>query len=125
MTLLCPVSHKVKPKTNMDSCLSQRNFDSCHILVTTLQKRNGKLGRIIRYLIDTVSQRSHISENAAKNLCPDENKLFDIHCEVYTYIGQEAKGFKQMPSGIQLEDRFIFVPLLANITLGKNLKYQV
>lgn len=107
--------------TNISLCLAQRSFDSCQLLPTmTLTLKNGRKSRKVRCLVDTGSQRSYISETAAKDLCPDVNKLFSLHCDIGTYIGAETKSFKQMATGIKLEDRFTFVPLLVDKTLDIN-----
>lgn len=83
------------------------------------------MGRIVGCLIDTGSQKSYIFENAAKGLSPNVNKLVDIDCDLYTYTGQEqeTKSFKEMSTGIHLEDRFIFVPLLVDTTL--DIKFEI
>ena len=121
-------THKEKPnpqiKTNISLCLAQRSLDSCHMLpTTTLTLKNGKMIRKVRCLIDTGSQRSYISEAAAQDLCPDVNKLFSLDCDVCTYIGEETKVFKQMDTGIKLQDRFAFVPLLVDKT--SDIKFYV
>ena len=118
-TALCPLSdHEPGLKTNISLCLTQRNIDSCQILPTmTLNLKNGRKCRKVRCLIDTGSQRSYISETAARDLCEDVNELYPIDCEVCTYIGQETKGFKQMSTGIKLGNRLVFVPLLVDNTL--------
>ena len=118
-TALCPLSdHEPGLRTNTNLCLAQRNFDSRQILPTmTLNLKNGTKSRKVRCLIDTGSQRSYISETAARDLCEDVNKLYALNVEVSTYIGEETKSFKQMSTGIKLENRLVFVPLLVDSTL--------
>ncbi|XP_050687354.1 uncharacterized protein LOC126980939 [Eriocheir sinensis] len=127
LTSLCPLQdNKSDPrlKTSVSLCLAQRSLDSSKMLPTmTLNLRNGKKGRKVRCLIDTGSQRSYISETAAKDLCQDVSGLHALECEVGTYLGQETREFKQMSTGIKLEKRLVFVPLLVDRTL--NITFEV
>ena len=124
ITPLCPKIKSKINKTNLNLCFAQRSFDSSHILPTmTLNLKNGKYCRKVRCLVDTGSQRSYISEEAAKDLCPDVNKLFQLECDVSTYIGQETKGFKQMSTGIRLDNKLVFIPLLVDNTW--NIAFEV
>ena len=78
--------------------------------------KNGTKTRKVRCLIDTGSQRSYISEEVAGDLCQDVNRLHALDCDIRTYIGHEAKGFKQMSTGIIFGNRIVFVPLLVGST---------
>lgn len=64
-------------------------------MLPTVTVKTDIKSRKVRCLIDTGSQTSCISEVAARDLCPDVNKLFSLDCDVGTYIGAETKGFKQ------------------------------
>ena len=77
-----------------------------------------KKSKKVRFLIDTGSQRSYISEEAAKDLCQDVSGLYALECEVCTYIGQETKSFKQMSTGIRINNKLVFIPLLVDSTLN-------
>ena len=126
LTPLCPFTDQAKPppRTNVSLCLAQRSVDSCHILPTiTLTLKNGKRVRRVRCLIDSGSQRSYISESAAKDLCQDVNDLYELEQNIHAYIGEENKSFKQMSTGIKLEDRLVFVPLLVDKTF--DVKFEV
>ena len=118
ITPLCPASDKAtpdKPKTNVSLCLAQRSVDACQMLPTmTLTLQNGKRIRQVRCLIDFGSQRSYITESAAKDLCPDVNDLYALKQDVNAYIGEETRDFKQMSTGIKLHDGLVFVPLLVD-----------
>ena len=126
-TALCPVNSgkgETSNKTNVNMCLAQRSLDSGQILPTmTLTLKSGTRCRKVRCLIDTGSQRSYISEYAAKDLCQDINRLYELECEVCTYIGQETKEFKQMSTGIKLGNSLVFVPLLVDNSL--NISFEV
>ena len=68
ITPLHPTQTKTKSSksTNVNLSFAQRSFDSSHILPTmTLDLKNGNKSRKVKCLIDTVSQRSYISEKAA------------------------------------------------------------
>ena len=126
ITPLCPTQTKSKSSqsTNVNLCFAQRSFDSSHILPTmTLDLKNGNKSRMVRCLIDTGSQRSYVSEKAAKDLCQDVSGLYALECDVCTYIGQDTKGFKQMSTGIRINNRLIFIPLLVDSTL--NITFEV
>ena len=125
ITPLCPLNESLPaPKTNINLCFAQRSFDGSYILPTmTLNFRNGSFRRKVRCMIDCGSQRSYISEAAARDLCEDVNKLFELQCEVSTYIGQGTKEFKQMSTGIEINNMYIFVPLLVDRTL--NIQFEV
>ena len=126
ITPLCPTQTKSKSSqsTNVNLCFAQRSFDSSHILPTmTLDLKNGNKSRKVRCLIDTGSQRSYISEKAAKDLCQDVSGLYVLECDVCTYIGQDTRSFKQMSTGIRINNRLIFIPLLVDSTL--NITFEV
>ncbi|XP_068228118.1 uncharacterized protein [Palaemon carinicauda] len=122
-TPLCPSLNKAEltTKTNVSLCFAQRSFDASHILPTmTLYLRNGKRARKVRCLFDTGSQRSYISESAAKDLCQDVEALYALECDISTYIGRETKGFKQMSTGININNNLLFIPLLVDKSLNIN-----
>ena len=126
ITPLCPFQSKPQSniKTNVNLCFAQRSFDSSQILPTmTLSLKNGSKCRKVRCLIDTCSQRSYISETAAKDLCQNINNLFELECDVSTYIGQDTKSFKQMSTGIRINNRLVFIPLL--VDSNWNLTFEV
>ena len=125
ITPLCPFSDNLPvSKTNTNLCFAQRSVDGSYILPTmTLYFRNGSYRRKVRCMIDSGSQRSYISEEAAKDLCEDVNKLFELQCEVCTYIGQGTKDLKQMSTGIEINNMYIFVPLLVDKAL--DIKFEV
>ena len=120
ITPLCP---KASPpasnvKTNLNLCFAQRNFDSSQLMGTmTLQLKNGKMRRKVRCLIDTGSQRSYLSEHAAKDLCHDVDELYALEMDVSTYIGEGTRQFKQMSTGVRINGQLNFVPLLIDRTL--------
>ena len=123
ITPLCPSAASTIPSTNVNLCYTQRSFDSSQLLATmTLQLKNGKRRRRVRCLIDGGSQRSYLSENAAKDLSWDVEQLYALEMEVSTYIGQGIKTFKQMSTGVKLNNKLIFVPLLVDKTL--NIEYE-
>ena len=124
ITPLCPLKYpQSNPKTNVSLCYAQKSIDSSQILPTmTLLIKNGKKMKKVRCLIDSGSQRSYISETVAKDLCSDINMIHSLECEVHTYIGEETKEFKQMSSGIYVNNRLVFVPLLVDRTLNINLE---
>ena len=80
ITSLCPQNKtNTCQKTNVNFCFAQRSFDASHILPTmTLQLKNGNKSRKVRCLIDTGSQRSYISEEAARDLCQDIDGLYAL-----------------------------------------------
>ena len=126
ITPLCPFQSKPTSniKTNVNLCFAQRSFDSSQILPTmTLNLKNGNKCRKVRCLIDTCSQRSYISETAARDLCQNINNLFELECDVSTYIGQDTKSFKQMSTGIRINNRLVFIPLL--VDSNWNLTFEV
>ena len=125
ITPLCPLNNDQSvSKTNTNLCFAQRSFDGSYILPTmTLFLKNGNKSRKVRCMIDSGSQRSYISQLAAKDLCQNVDELYELQCEVCTYIGQETKGFKQMSSGIMINKQLIFVPLLVDKTL--NISFEV
>ena len=127
ITPLCPLNnhnHQPTTKTKVCLCFAQKSFDSSQMLPTmTLQIKNGNKSRKVRCLIDFGSQRSYIAGTAAKDLCDDINSLHSLECEVHTYIGEENKEFKQMSSGIKINNRLVFVPLLVDKTL--NISYEI
>ena len=126
ITPLCPTHTKSKSSqsTNVNLCFAQRSFDSSHILPTmTLDLKNGYKSREIICLIDTGSQRSYTSEKAAKDLCQDVSGLYALECDVCTCIGQDTRSFKQMSTGIRINNRLIFIPLLVDSTL--NITFEV
>ncbi|XP_068229592.1 uncharacterized protein [Palaemon carinicauda] len=123
ITPLCPSLNKAEltTKTNVSLCFAQISFDASHILPTmTLYLRNGKKARKVRCLFDTGSQRSYISESAAKGLCQDVEALCALEFDVSTHIGQETKSFKQMSTGININNNLIFIPLLVDKSLNIN-----
>lgn len=120
ITPLCPSEierdkAKLRLKTSISLCLAQRRFDSCQFLPTmTLTLKNEKKSKKAMCLIDTETQKSYIAETAAQNLCPDVNELFQLDCDVDTYIAAETKNLKQMSTGIKIEDRTTFAPFLVD-----------
>ena len=125
ITPLCPLNNNQPAiKTKVCLCFSQKSVDSSQMLPTmTLQIKNGNKFRKVRCLIDCGSQRSYIAETAAKDLCNNIDLLHSLECEVHTYIGEENKKFKQMSSGIKINNRLVFVPLLVDSTL--NISYEI
>ena len=125
ITPLCPSLESLPvPKVTTNLCFAQRSLDGCNMLPSmTLNCRNGSFSRKVRCLIDSGSQRSYISEVAAKDLCSNVNDLFELSCEVSTSIGQECKDFKQMATGMNINNKYTFVPLLVDKTL--NIQYEV
>ena len=97
---LCPSNIKeTSLKTNVSLCLAQRNIDSCQMLPTmTITLKCGSRWRKVRCLIDSGSQRSYLSESCAKHLRHDTDRLHRLDCDVSTYLGQDTKEFKQLPS---------------------------
>ena len=49
--------------------------------------------------------------------------LYALECDVCTYIGQDTESFKQMSTGIRINNRFIFILLLVDSTL--NITFEV
>ena len=125
ITPLCPLGESQSiSKTSTNLCFAQTCFDGSYLLPSiTLYLRNGSYRRKVRCLIDCCSQRSYISELAAKDLCEDVNKLYEMECEVSTCIGQKDKEFKQMSTGVEINGMFVFVPLLVDKSL--NISFEV
>ena len=89
----------------------------------TLDLKNGNKSRKVRCLLDTGGQRSYISEKAANDLCQDVSGLYALECDVCTYIGQDTRSFKRISTGIRINNRLIFIPLLVDSTL--NITFEV
>ena len=49
--------------------------------------------------------------------------MYALECDVCTYIGQETKGFKQMSTGVRINNRLVFIPLLVDSTLNITLEF--
>ena len=77
-----------------------------------MKLKNSKRQRKVRCLIDCGSQ----------DLCPNYDELYPFEQEVHTYIGKQSKMFKQMSTGINLNDRLVFVPLLVDENMNINYK---
>ena len=119
ITPLCPYADAAPvTRTSVNLCFAQRSFDGSNMLPTiTLTLRNGPYKRKVRCMIDSGSQRSYISEHSAKDLCCNINDMFNMECEVGTYIGQDIVPFKQMSTGIYVNGMFVHVPLLIDAKL--------
>ena len=117
ITPLCPNRSKSHSNSNAQThlCYTLKNVDICNILPTmTLALGSGKRRRKVRCLVDCGSQRSYITKEVSKDLCYSYDELYELEQDVCTYIGQETKNFKQMSTGIRVNDRLVFVPLLVD-----------